>query len=146
MKYLNNYKLFESEKWKIELSENEFETKENLEFMMMDLTDLDVFFQITGKNIYMKSIGDGWYRNTGVDKGFRDYLCLRIRPDYKQIEEIIKIIENCIKYTESQGWKNSMTIEKGASVYRVNLNDIREYCINYMKSNLGTISIFLWTI
>ena len=144
MKKILPYKLFESEKWKIELSENEFETKENLEFMMMDLTDLDVFFQITGKNIYMKSIGDVWYRNTGVDKGFRDYLCIRIIPDYKQIGEIIKIIKDCIKYTESQGWKNSFNIEKGARIEKINLDEIIK-TINEKGRNLP-ITIFLWTI
>jgi hypothetical protein len=143
MKNILPYKLFEN--YKIDLTENENDIKEDLEDRLLDIRDLGVDYEITGRNIYML-YGENWYRNTGVEEGFNDYLCLRIRPDYKQIEEIIKIIEDCIKYTESQGWKNSMTIEKGARVYRVNLNDIREYCINYMTSNLGTISIFLWTI
>jgi hypothetical protein len=144
MKNILPYKLFEN--YKIDLTENENDIKEDLEDRLLDIRDLGVVdYKITGRNIYML-YGDNWYRNTGVEKGFNDFLCLRIRPDYKQIEEIIKIIEDCIKYTESQGWKSSMTIEKGARVYRVNLNDIREYCINYMTSNLGTISIFLWTI
>lgn len=143
MKNIISYKLFEN--YKIDLTENENNIKEDLEDRLLDIVDLGSDYEITGKTIYM-IYSENWYRNTGVEKGFNDYLCLRIRPDYKQIQEIIKIIEDCIKYTESQGWKNSMTIEKGVSVYSVNLNNIREYCINYTTSNLGTISIFLWKI
>lgn len=145
MKNILPYNLFEN--YKIDLTENENDIKEDLEDRLLEIGDLGVNYEITGRNIYML-YGENWYRNTGVEEGFNDYLCLRIRPDYKQIEEIIKIIEDCIKYTESQGWKNSMTIEKGARVYRVNLDDILKIIKKqgYFYSNLGTISIFLWTI
>ncbi len=142
MKHIIKYRLFEN--YKIDLTYHENDIKEDLEDRLLDIRDLGVDYEITGRNIYML-YGDNWFKNTGVEEGFNDYLCLRIIPDYKQIEEIIDIIEECIKYTESQGWKNSITIEKGTRTYKVKLNYIREYCINYTTSNLGTISIFLWT-
>jgi hypothetical protein len=144
MKNILPYKLFEN--YKIDLTENKNDIKEDLEDRLLDIRDLGVVdYKITGRNIYML-YGENWYRNTGVEKGFNNFLCIRIRPDYKQIEEIIKIIEDCIKYTESQGWKNSMTIEKGARIYRTDLNDILKIIKEQGYSYLGAISIFLWTI
>jgi hypothetical protein len=143
MKNILPYKLFEN--YKIDLTENENDIKEDLSDRLLDIRDLGVDYEITGRNIYML-YGENWYRNTGVEEGFNDYLCLRIRPDYRQIEEIIKIIEDCIKYTESQGWKNSMIIERGARIQKTNLDEIIEIIKLQGYSNLGAISIFLWTI
>jgi hypothetical protein len=143
MKNILPYKLFEN--YKIDLNENESETKEDLEDRLLDIRDLGVDYEITGRNIYMLPDTENWYRNTGVEEGFRDYLCLRIRPDYKQIEEIIKIIKDCIKYMESQGWKNSITIERGARIQKTNLDEIIEIINLKGYSNLGALSIFLWT-
>jgi len=143
MKNILPYKLFEN--YKIDLTENENDIKEDLSDRLLDIRDLGVDYEITGRNIYML-YGENWYRNTGVEEGFNDYLCLRIRPDYKQIEEIIKIIKDCIKYMESQGWKNSMTIERGARIQKTNLDEIIEIIKLQGYSNLGAISIFLWTI
>lgn len=151
MKNLLKYKQFENNS-QIPLTENEKEVKDDLEFILTDLTDLGVHFELSGKNIFMLDL-EGWYRNTGVERGYTytDYLCLRLYPDYTQLEEIIEILKDCKRYTERQGWKSSVTIEEGVRIIKSNLDQIVElYNTNksaYPGRKLyGSISIFFYKI
>ena len=153
MKNILKYKQFENN-WQIELTEDESELKDNLEFILLDLKDLGIDYSISGRNIYMT---DGsillsplstWFRNTGVESGFKHYINIRLRPDYNKIGEIINILEDCFNYAENEGWKYSLTIERGMTIVRIDINSIvelqkrAEYKNN--NTNLGSISVFLW--
>ena len=153
MKNILKYKQFENN-WQIELTEDESELKDNLEFILLDLKDLGIDYSISGRNIYMT---DGsillsplstWFRNTGVESGFKHYINIRLRPDYNKIVEIINILEDCFNYAENEGWKYSLTIERGMTIVRIDINSIvelqkrAEYKNN--NTNLGSISVFLW--
>ena len=153
MKNILKYKQFENN-WQIELTEDESELKDNLEFILLDLKDLGIDYSISGRNIYMT---DGsillsplstWFRNTGVESGFKHYINIRLRPDYNKIVEIINILEDCFNYAENEGWKYSLTIERNMTIVRIDINSIvelqkrAEYKNN--NTNLGSISVFLW--
>lgn len=151
MKNILKYKQFENN-WQIELTEDESELKDNLEFILLDLKDLGIDYSISGRNIYMfpntMAPNPRWYQNTGVESGFKHYLNIRLRPDYNKIREIINILEDCFNYAENEGWKYSLTIERGINIARIDINSIielqkrAEYKNN--NTNLGSISVFLW--
>lgn len=155
MKNILRYKQFES-KWKIDLTEDESELKDNLEDRLLDLNDLDTTYEISGRNIYMIpntiDTNSRWYINTGVEIGFKHYLNIRIHPNYNEIEEVINVIKNGLNYIKNEGWKYSVTIEKGAGIYRIELDEILEIISlhnqakkqGYSYTKLGAISIFLW--
>ena len=83
-----------------------------------------------------------WYQNTGVEIGFKHYLNIRINPNYNEIKEVINVIKNGLNYIKNEGWKYSLTIERAATIVRIDINSIFEL-YKYNK-NLGAISIFLW--
>lgn len=151
MKNILKYKQFENN-WQIELTEDESELKDNLEFILLDLKDLGIDYSISGRNIYMLPNTivpiTRWYQNTGVESGFKHYINIRLRPDYNKIREIINILEDCFNYAENEGWKYSLTIERGINIARIDINSIvelqkrAEYKNN--NTNLGSISVFLW--
>ena len=148
MKNILKYKQFEN-KWKIDLTVDESDLKDNLEDRLLDLKDLETRYEISGRNIYMIpntiDIYSRWYQNTGVEIGFKHYLNIRINPNYNEIEEVINVLKNIfgyIKDIKDEGWKYSVTIERGATIVRIDINSILEL-YKYNK-NLGAISIFLW--
>lgn len=151
MKNILKYKQFENN-WQIELTEDESDLKDNLEFILLDLKDLGIDYSISGRNIYMfpntMVPNPRWHQNTGVESGFKHYLNIRLRPDYNKIREIINILEDCFNYAENEGWKYSLTIERGINIARIDINSIielqkrAEYKNN--NTNLGSISVFLW--
>lgn len=148
MKNILKYKQFEN-KWKIDLTEDESDLKDNLEDRLLDLKDLETRYEISGRNIYMIpntiDTNSRWYQNTGVEIGFKHYLNIRINPNYNEIEEVINVLKNIfgyIKDIKDEGWKYSVTIERGATIVRIDINSILEL-YKYNK-NLGAISIFLW--
>ena len=148
MKNILKYKQFEN-KWKIDLTVDESDLKDNLEDRLVDLKDLETGYEISGRNIYMIpntiDTNSRWYQNTGVEIGFKHYLNIRINPNYNEIEEVINVLKNIfgyIKDIKDEGWKYSVTIERGATIVRIDINSILEL-YKYNK-NLGAISIFLW--
>ncbi len=70
MKNIYTYKQFES-------LESE-DDKENLEFILLDLKDLGLNYSIFGKSKFLENPGEDWYKNTKVEKGFKDYLSLSV--------------------------------------------------------------------
>jgi hypothetical protein len=147
MKNILKYKQFEN-KWKIDLTEDESELKDNLEFIFLELKDLSTHYEISGRNIYMipNTIDPNsrWYQYTGVEIGFKHYLNIRINPNYNEIEEVINVIKDSFNYITNDGWKYSVTIERGATIIGIDINSIVEL-YKYNK-NLGAISVFLWKI
>lgn len=148
MKNILKYKQFEN-KWKIDLTVDESDLKDNLEDRLLDLKDLETRYEISGRNIYMipntKDRYSRWYQNTGVEIGFKHYLNIRINPNYNEIEGVINVLKNIfgyIKDIKDEGWKYSVTIERGATIVRIDINSILEL-YKYNK-NLGSISVFLW--
>ena len=52
MKNILKYKQFEN-KWKLDLTEDESDLKDNLEDRLLELKDLETRYEISGRNIYM---------------------------------------------------------------------------------------------
>lgn len=145
MKNILEYKQFENE---IDLTEDESDLKDNLEFILLELNDLDSRYAISGRNIFMIpsiiNVKSGWYQNTGVEIGFKHYLDIRINPNYNEIKEVINVIKDGLNYIKNEGWEYSITIERLVSIIKIDIDDIVK--LHRHNKSLGAISVFLWKI
>ena len=152
MKTLLTYKLFESEK--IKLSDYELDAKNNLEFILEDVKESDSNFEISTRNKFMLTLHDDWYRNTGVERGFTDYLCVRVTPNWNYIEDVISTLKECLSLMTQEPadsdkkWKYNVKIDRGVSIININIDDIvslyRHIIEEFGKNYLGTIHIYFW--
>jgi len=140
MKYLNNYKLFENSEYD--------DAKENLEFILLDIKDLGLNYSIFGRSKFLDNPGEMWYRNTKVEKGFKEYISLSIGTRKEHIDEILDIIKECINYMTNNDWKYSTKIDRGVSMVDIDINQI----VPLFNQNrditkyLGQIHIHFWKI
>lgn len=140
MKNIYTYKQFES-------LESE-DDKENLEFILLDLKDLGLNYSIFGKSKFLENPGEDWYKNTKVEKGFKDYLSLSAQTNRIFLDEILNALKECINYMVKSGWKYHTKIDRGARIVDANLEEIRslfeEEMIQLPYKYLGQIHIHFW--
>jgi len=116
MKNIYTYKQFES----LESDDD----KENLEFILLDLKDLGLRYSIFGKSKFLDKPSEDWYKNTKVERGFKDYLNLSVQTKKIYLDEILNTLKECINYMVNSGWKYHTKIDRGARIEDVNLKDI----------------------
>jgi hypothetical protein len=140
MKYITNYKIFEN-------SESD-DTKQGLEFILLDLKDIGVNYSIIGRSKFLDNPHDDWFKNTRVERGFTSYFSLNVSTNKEQIENIISIVKECINYMTNQGWKYHTKIDKGVRIVDIDINKIVDI-FNYnrdISKYLGQIHIHFWKI
>jgi len=153
MKYLNSYKLFEKLN-EIDLpiykgDPEELEAEEYLENILLDLKDLESKFSVGDSSVINQMVpSENWYKNTGVEKGFKNYVSIYIQIMKKEhIQEILNIIKQCIYYMKNNGWKYS--IRKDMQ-HHINVDDILNVFSTYpdddFKLYYKTINISFWKI
>jgi len=140
MKNILNFKKFENSEYD--------DAKENLEFILLDIKDLGLNYSIFGRSKFLDNPGETWYRNTKVEKGFKEYISISIGTRKEYIDEILNIIKECVNYMINDGWKYSTKIDRGVSVVDIDIDrivplfnqnrDITKY--------LGQIHIHFWKI
>lgn len=138
MKYISNFKIFEN-------SESN-EVKEDLEFILLDLKDIEVNYSIIGKSKFLDNPHDDWFKNTRVERGFTSYFSLNVSTNKEQIETIISIVKECINYMINQGWKYHTTIDRGARIVDLDLNELISLYNTDISNYLGEIHIHFWKI
>jgi hypothetical protein len=152
MKYLNSYKLFEKLN-KIDLpiykgDPEELEAKEYLENILLDLKDLESRYSVEDSSVINQMVPtENWYKNTGVEKGFKNYVSIYIQIMSKDhIQEILNIINQCIYYMKNNAWKYSIRKD----MHHINVDDILNVFSTYpdadFKLYYKTINISFWKI
>ena len=141
MKNILTYKLFENSEYD--------EDKENLEFILLDLKDLGLHYSIFGgpdyKSEFLTPASDNWYKNTKVEKDFKEYLCLYIATRKKDIIEVLNITNECIRYMTNNGWKYSTKLERGVRITDINIEEIPSLFEDEIVSKyIGQIIIHFW--
>jgi hypothetical protein len=152
MKIISSFRQFESHvppNWEFTPTEIESETIKIAEHVLVDLKDTDSSYSIRIRNQYTLSASDNWYINTGVEKGFSDYFCIDISPNYTEIEEVVKIIKECISIitktpqNESSKWKVNCKIDRGVTVRNIDIDEIVELS-KLSDMHLGQIHLYFW--
>lgn len=140
MKNILNFKKFENSEYD--------DAKENLEFILLDIKDLGLNYSIFGRSKFLDNPGDGWYRNTKVERGFKEYISLSIGTRKECIDEILDIIKECIHYMINDGWKYHTTIDRGVRIVDVDIDQISRLFNQRtdIAKYLGEIHIHFWKI
>ena len=138
MKYITNYKIFEN-------SESD-DAKQGLEFILLDLKDIGVNYSIIGRSKFLDNPHDDWFKNTRVERGFTSYFSLDVSTNKEQIETIISIVKECINYMTNLGWEYHTTIDRGARIVDVVLDEVIPLYDTDISKYLGQIHIHFWKI
>lgn len=138
MKYITNYKIFEN-------SESD-DAKQGLEFILLDLKDIEVNYSIIGRSKFLDNPHDDWFKNTRVEKGFTSYFSLNVSTNKEQIETIISIVKESINYMTNQGWKYHTTIDRGVRIVDVDLDEVITLYDTDISNYLGEIHIHFWKL
>jgi hypothetical protein len=121
--------------------------KKDIEFILLDLKDLGLNYTIFGRSKFLGNPHEDWFKNTKVERGFKDYICLSVQTKKMYLDEILNILKECINYMENNGWKYHTKIDRGVSIVDVNLEDIPLLFEDEIVSKyLGQIHIHFWTI
>jgi hypothetical protein len=140
MKYITNYIIFEN-------SESD-DAKQGLEFILLDLKDIEINYYIGGRSKFLDDPHEDWFKNTRVEKGFKDYLNVSVSTNKNHIEEIVNTVKECINYMTNQGWKYHTTIDRGVRIVDIDIDEIVDM-FNYnrdISKYLGQIHIHFWKI
>jgi len=158
MKNLLKYKQFENSEVD-ELSADELELVEELEFPLLDLKDLYCDYNLGGRKTFRKISGSRdyeagfsqWHKDTGVWLDFQHYLYLHILPDkdtsvypgcflkYRNSDEVVSTIEQCLIVAKRLDWNYTIRINKlrergtyfSPSQLNVNLDELKSLIIDF---------------
>jgi hypothetical protein len=138
MKYITKYRLFEN-------SDSD-EVKEDLEFILIDLKDIQINYSIIERSKFLDEPHKDWFRNTRVESGFKDYVNVSVSTNKNHIEEIVNIVKECIGYMTNRGWKYHTTIDRGVRIIDLDLDELISLYNTDISKYLGEIHIHFWKL
>jgi hypothetical protein len=128
-------------------NDDELELKNLLKDKLIELKDLQIEYDISGRNIFTETATPAWYRNTGVPFKYESYVSLRISKMSQKIEEPFSVIEDLLKVVTgpSLDWQYSMTIEFGARLEKTTIEQLKTKYQNDF-SHVGGLTIHFYKL